>query len=84
MFGQWDKSWATAEQMIKNAPDNPNGWLLRALVQLNQPRTGLSDTMQYLQKHFADNDEVQGQLKFLREASVSKSQEAASKIGQMH
>lgn len=84
MFNQWDKSWAVAEQLIKDAPSNPDGWILRAFVQLNQPRSGLQDTLAYLDKSFADNPDVQGQVKFLRQAIVWKSQEAASRARQAH
>jgi tetratricopeptide (TPR) repeat protein len=83
-FHQWDKSWAMADQLIKDAPDNADGWLLRASVQLNQPRTGLQDTLQYLDKHFENDPGIRAQVRFLREAFVLKSQETASKAGQVH
>lgn len=84
LFRQWDKSWIMADQLIKDAPDNTRGWLLRASVQLNQPRPGLQDTMQYLEKHFADDPIVQADVKFMREMAAWKSQGAASKPGQVH
>jgi len=83
-FQQWDKSWAMADQLIKDAPENSDGWLLRAFVQLNQPRQGLQDTMQYLDKHFESDPGIRAQVRFLREAFVLKSQETASKAGQVH
>lgn len=83
-FQQWDKSWAMADQLIKDAPENSDGWLLRAFVQLNQPRQGLQDTMQYLDKHFENDPGIRAQVRFLREAFVLKSRETASKAGQVH
>ena len=84
LLQQWDKSWAMADQLMKDAPDNANGWLLRAHVQLNQPRAGLQDTLQYLETHFESDPDVRAQVKFIREASVLKSQETASRPGQAH
>jgi len=81
---QWDKSWAMADQLMKDAPGNARGWLLRAHVQLNQPRAGLQDTLQYLDTHFENDPDVRAQVKFIREASVWKSRETASRPGQVH
>jgi tetratricopeptide (TPR) repeat protein len=83
-LNQWDKSWAMADQLIKDAPNNANGWLLRALVQLNQQRSGLKDTMQYLDKHFADDPDIQARVRFMLEVAAQKGKESISRPGQVH
>jgi tetratricopeptide (TPR) repeat protein len=41
----WDKGWAIANRLIQISPDNPQGWLLRASIQKDQPRDGLNQTI---------------------------------------
>ncbi len=52
----WDKGWAVADQLIKTRPDNPYGWMLRAEIQLKQPRAGLEDTVEYFESHFGNKN----------------------------
>jgi len=41
----WDKGWAIANRLIQISPDDPQGWLLRASIQKDQPRDGLDQTI---------------------------------------
>lgn len=41
----WDKGWITANRLIQTSPDNPQGWLLRASIQKDEPREGLDQTI---------------------------------------
>ena len=49
----WDEGWEVADQLIKARPDYAYGWVLRASIQLHQPRPGLQDTVKYFEAHFA-------------------------------
>jgi tetratricopeptide (TPR) repeat protein len=42
---EWDKGWAIANRLMQISPDNPEGWLLRASIQKDQPRDGLNQTI---------------------------------------
>jgi hypothetical protein len=42
---EWDKGWAIANRLMQISPDNPEGWLLRAGIQKDQPRDGLNQTI---------------------------------------
>lgn len=55
---EWDKGWAIAERLIRDHPENPQGWTIRACVQQRQPRAGLRDTAEYFIAHFG-NDPTQ-------------------------
>lgn len=48
----WDKGWAVADQLIRDEPGNPYGWLLRARIQDQQPRAGLDATVDALDSRF--------------------------------
>jgi tetratricopeptide (TPR) repeat protein len=51
----WDKGWMVANRLIQTSPDNPEGWLLRASIQKNQPRAGLEQTVaDFLARFSAD------------------------------
>lgn len=52
----WDRGWAVADQLIQARPDRPYGWMLRARIQLNQPRAGLNDTVDYFESHFGNRN----------------------------
>ena len=41
-----------ADQLIREQPNSPNGWLLRASIQQQQPRAGLDVTADELDAHF--------------------------------
>lgn len=49
---EWDKAWAASDRLIKRHPEDPNGWIIRAFVQHDQPRAGLQDTVAYFVAHF--------------------------------
>ncbi|MFC5435329.1 DUF4034 domain-containing protein [Rhodanobacter umsongensis] len=54
----WDKGWAVADQLTREQPDNPYGWLLRADIQQRQPRAGLDVTADYLASHFGNDPQL--------------------------
>ena len=51
----WNKGWAVADQLTREQPANPYGWLLRADIQERQPRAGLDVTADYLASHFSND-----------------------------
>lgn len=55
---RWDDGWNAANQLITNHPEDPDGWMLRASIQKDQPRSGLDDTIHYFLAHFG-NDPAQ-------------------------
>jgi tetratricopeptide (TPR) repeat protein len=54
----WDKGWAVANQLIREQPNRPEGWLLRANIQDRQPRAGLDVTADELDARFGKNPQV--------------------------
>jgi hypothetical protein len=65
---QWDKAWSVADQLVRLEPDAPDGWRLRAQVQMEQPRAGLADTEQVFAKRFGNRPDEQATLKQMRDA----------------
>jgi tetratricopeptide (TPR) repeat protein len=65
---QWDKAWDAADQLIRLEPDAPDGWRLRAQVQMEQPRDGLAATEQAFAKRFGNRADEQAALKHMRDA----------------
>jgi hypothetical protein len=55
----WDSAWNIAEQLIRDMPDDPNGWILRAQIQFKQPRPGLHETSQYIVDHFSHDERAE-------------------------
>jgi tetratricopeptide (TPR) repeat protein len=65
----WDKGWTMANRLIQMNPDNPQGWLLRASIQKNQPRDGLNQTISNFVARFGNDPSQQGpvaQMKAMR------------------
>jgi tetratricopeptide (TPR) repeat protein len=56
----WDKGWAVANRLIQMSPDNPQGWLLRASIQKNQPRDGLDQTISDFVARFGNDPGQRG------------------------
>lgn len=54
----WDKGWAVADQLIRERPQNPYGWMLRAAIQQQQPRPGLDATVDHLQAQFGNDPRI--------------------------
>ena len=65
---QWDKAWDAADQLIRLQPDDPDGWRLRAQVQIEQPRAGLADTVQAFTTRFGGRKDQRDALEHMREA----------------
>ncbi len=55
----WDKGWEVANRMLQLAPDNPNGWFMRAAIQKEQPRDGLDQTIADFQARFGQDPSKQ-------------------------
>ena len=64
---EWDKAWDIADRIIRKYPDSPGGWVMRATIQENQPRTGLQDTYQYFLTHFGNDPQMKWQIDHMRE-----------------
>jgi len=64
----WNKGWAVADQLIREQPNNPYGWLLRANIQQEQPRAGLDVTADYLAAHFGQDPNMAKILLHMRAA----------------
>lgn len=56
----WNKGWTVANRLIQMNPDNPQGWLLRASIQKNQPRDGLNQTISDFVARFGNDPGQQG------------------------
>ncbi|WP_027484297.1 DUF4034 domain-containing protein [Rhodanobacter sp. OR87] len=54
----WAKGWAVADQLIREQPQNPYGWILRATIQKQQPRPGLDATANHLQAQFGKDPQI--------------------------
>ncbi|MGB5851663.1 MAG: DUF4034 domain-containing protein [Rhodanobacter sp.] len=54
----WDKGWAVANQLIREQPNRPEGWLLRANIQDRQPRAGLDVTADELEARFGKDPQM--------------------------
>ena len=65
---QWGKSAAIADTLIRDQPQSPEGWLLRASVQQMQPRAGLADTARELEERFGQDPSMAKTLAELRAA----------------
>ncbi|MFC4762433.1 DUF4034 domain-containing protein [Dyella koreensis] len=62
----WDKGWAVANRLIQVSPDDPQGWLLRASIQKNQPRDGLDQTVSDFISRFGSDPAQQGAMAQMR------------------
>ena len=49
---EWDKAWDADNRLIQVSPGKPYGWVMRAEIQKQQPRSGLQDTVDYFAAHF--------------------------------
>lgn len=56
----WDKGWRIANRLIQTNPGNPQGWLLRASIQKDQPRDGLDQTISDFVARFGNDPSQQG------------------------
>lgn len=64
----WDKGWEISSRLIQAAPDNPQGWLLRARIQRDQPRAGLNETEADFVARFGDDPKQQAAIEEMRAA----------------
>ncbi|BFI95633.1 MAG: hypothetical protein RSP_11430 [Rhodanobacter sp.] len=57
---EWDKGWDIANRLIELHPELAAGWLMRASIQLHQPRPGLDETIHYVLAHFGNEPGLRG------------------------
>lgn len=62
----WNKGWIVANRLIQMSPGNPQGWLLRADIQKNQPRDGLDQTISDFVARFGNDPSQQGLVAQMR------------------
>lgn len=62
----WDKAWAVADLLVHKDSRHADGWMLRAEVQVRQPRPGLAATADYLALRYPDEKRIQQYVEFLR------------------
>jgi tetratricopeptide (TPR) repeat protein len=48
----WNRGWEISDRLIRSWPEEPDGWILRAMVQKGQPRDGLDRTIAEFQSRF--------------------------------
>lgn len=68
--GHWQQAWSLADGMIRDQPQSPNGWLLRATIQQRQPRAGLSDTVREFEARFGKDPSLSKTVLQLRAAAA--------------
>jgi tetratricopeptide (TPR) repeat protein len=71
---EWDKAWDVDERILRKNPDNPDGWIMRATIQEQQPRAGLQDTYHYFLAHFGNNPSMKWQIDHMRDVLAKTSQ----------
>jgi len=52
---EWDKALGVADRMVRTHPDEPDGWVVRAMAQRAANRPGLVDTARYFLGHFGND-----------------------------
>lgn len=63
---RWNDAWAISNKLVNEYPKYAEGWLLRARVQIGEPRPGAEETLAYLDQHFASNSQVALEIAGLR------------------
>lgn len=63
---QWEKAWEVSRRLVRDDPKHVDGWLLRADVQVWQPRPGLAQTADYLALQYRDDARIQQYVGFMR------------------
>lgn len=71
---EWDKAWALSDRLIAEFPEHPEGWHLRASIQLHQPRAGLDDTLHYFILHFGNDPSQRGVVREMRSMLQAEAQ----------
>jgi tetratricopeptide (TPR) repeat protein len=65
---EWDKAWQISSQLTRKFPDEALGWVLRAMIQMDEPRAGLKDTYDQFNARFGNDPNHQTALSEMREA----------------
>ena len=78
---EWDKGWDITDRLIKAYPNYAGGWVMRATIQMNQPRAGLDDTYEQFVAHFGTDPAQQPTLDWLRRTLAQESSGNKPRIG---
>ncbi|RDI98223.1 DUF4034 domain-containing protein [Dyella solisilvae] len=81
MTHEWDKAWELDNHLIDMYPNEPYGWLMRSEIQLNQPRAGLKETVDYYASHF-DTDPKAHKTLLRLQAALALQSKAGSKASE--
>jgi tetratricopeptide (TPR) repeat protein len=65
---QWDKAWEISSQITRKFPNEAHGWVLRAMIEMDEPRAGLKDTYDQFNARFGSDPNEQTALAEMREA----------------
>jgi tetratricopeptide (TPR) repeat protein len=65
---EWDKAWEISSQVTRKFPDEAYGWVLRAMIQMDEPRAGLKDTYDQFNARFGNDPNHQTALSEMRES----------------
>lgn len=65
---EWDKAWVVSDEAVRKFPDVPFGWILRARVQMQQPRPGLKATYEEFARRFGSDPNQQQAASLMRAA----------------
>lgn len=65
---EWDKAWAVSDEAVHKFPGVPFGWILRARVQMEQPRPGLKATYDEFSRRFGSDPNQQQAASLMRAA----------------
>lgn len=63
---QWNKAWGVANLLVRKDPKHADGWMLRADIQIWQPRPGLAATADYLALRYPKEKGIQLEVEFMR------------------
>lgn len=79
----WNKAWAVTTLAIQRFPTSPAGWFYRALIQKNQPRAGLQQTVDEFAARFGNDPTQLKTLTWLR-AQLALQQGPAKQAAGFH
>lgn len=63
---QWDDAWDVSNQIIAKYPQLPDGWVQRASIQVEEPRTGFEQTYEEFNARFGQDPNQQQVLEKMR------------------
>ena len=79
----WAKGWDVSALAIQRFPNMPSGWVYRAMIQKNQPRAGLQQTVDEFAARFGNDPAQLKTLTWLR-AQLALQQGPAKQAARFH